>query len=256
MRRGYDSGLMGENGVFVGVNLGADHCAEHEWGIARLRDAFGMRDTAPDCLGIESRRVRTVPAELRLLAVPGGRVLQFEQWNPERWDERELSIYDGDLATAWDEGSFGIHARGDGADRLVELDKAIRDLDAAIWLGGGGVFQNAGLCIVIVSRLPAEGIAMLRAGDEDRIALRAASDATGIEAELRAAGKRWFALSPKWARDFGGKRETAHPVIYWLNPQEQDANNFGWFTVEQLREWAAGRGPIPKTQEPRARRRA
>lgn len=33
MREGHNNGILWLDETFVGVNLGADYCAEHEWGI-------------------------------------------------------------------------------------------------------------------------------------------------------------------------------------------------------------------------------
>ena len=56
---------------------------------------------------------------------------------------------------------------------------------------------------------------------------------------MEKAGKKYFALSPRWKDD--NKKE----VIFWLNPYHQDIDNFGWFTVEDLKDWAKGKGKIP-----------
>lgn len=166
---------------------------------------------------------------------------------PSKWSKPADDPY-YTLATAWDEGSFGIHVIGLGqVNQLKELYKAIQEKDLAIWLGGGGVFQNAGLCLGIVSRVPADQAETMRAADEDRFHLLEATKKIGLAEELTKKGLRWFALSPKWAKEkFQGTAETAYEVVYFLNPMEQHQNNSGWFTVEQLREWADGKGPIPK----------
>ena len=60
-----------------------------------------------------------------------------------------------------------------------------------------------------------------------------------LEKILEKAKCRYYALSLRWKDD--DKKE----VIFWLNPMEQDKNNFGWFTVEDLKDWAKGKGKIP-----------
>ena len=43
MRRGYNSELIkDEQGQLLGFNLGADYCAEHEWGIDKIKRCFGI----------------------------------------------------------------------------------------------------------------------------------------------------------------------------------------------------------------------
>lgn len=42
------------------------------------------------------------------------------------------------------------------------------------------------------------------------------------------------------------KDEEKKEVQFWLNPQEQRSNNSGWYSVSELEEWIEGKGPIPK----------
>jgi hypothetical protein len=43
MRRAKENGwLLGEDGEVIGVNLGSDLCAEHEWGITDLKVILGV----------------------------------------------------------------------------------------------------------------------------------------------------------------------------------------------------------------------
>src|SRR5690554_1350633 len=48
------------DGTLLGVNLGADFTAEHEWGIKRLRDIYAIDD---DAEGIGRRRIGVVPKD-------------------------------------------------------------------------------------------------------------------------------------------------------------------------------------------------
>lgn len=267
----------------MGIDLGADYCAEHEWGIKGIRKAFGLNDD-PKVFGIDRRRVRTIPGTISYIGKPEQTLIFHEKGtrkNPEAiliyleyGAERHIFHYDdpkhhnelrppkpykgakdadGDyytFSTAWSEGSFGIHVKGLGnVNQLKEVYQALLSKDIAIWLGGGGIFQNAGLVLGIISRLPADKVEMLRAGDEDRFNLERASSEIGIHQFLKEKGKAWFALSPNWTKSVrstkDGEIQTQYPVMYWLNPMEQKQNNSGYFTVEQLKEWADNKGPIP-----------
>ena len=45
MRAGFNNAeVLFHEGEFVGVNLGADYCSEHEWGIGKIKQAFGISD--------------------------------------------------------------------------------------------------------------------------------------------------------------------------------------------------------------------
>jgi hypothetical protein len=114
--------------------------------------------------------------------------------------------------------------------------------------------------------LPKETLDQLVAMDKDAEALKKAAKKTGIvqkidkinktaqDAEKKKSGRPYsfgndpngyFALSPRWAFD-NEKDKTKHPVMFWLNPQNQKDNNFGWYTVEELDQWINGEGPVPK----------
>ena len=122
-------------------------------------------------------------------------------------------------------------------DVLVE---AFLNNDIAFWIGGGGPFQNGGLCIAIASRLPEDFKQSMLDSDKDIIALKSAADATGIEKILTDAGRKWYALSPRW------KDEAKKEVKFWLNPQEQNKYEAGWYTVDELKQWAKSEGPVMK----------
>lgn len=69
---------------------------------------------------------------------------------------------------------------------------------------------------------------------------------TRIHKILAKSGKKYFALSPRWADD--QKKE----VVFWLNPYDQDKYNSGWFSVQDLKDWAKDKGKVMKAQLTRA----
>jgi hypothetical protein len=215
--------------------------------------------------GIEKRRIKEIPDTLHYLVEKDKSILTIKEY----WQKPDVitlaslksqELYDrNDLNTAWDERSFGVLVKGEkGQKNLEALYNAFMAKDVAIWLGGGGVFQNAGLCLGIISNMPAANLAEMEKSDKNSHKLKLASEATGIVAKidklnkdfLEKEGKRgsiytpcgYYALSPAWRND---KSKTKYDVIYWLNPQQQQKNNYGWFTVEELEQWMEGKGPIP-----------
>ncbi|HXD24180.1 MAG TPA: hypothetical protein VN613_12540 [Gemmatimonadaceae bacterium] len=263
MRRGYHNGFeLGSDGL-IAVNLGADHVAEHEWGIAGIRRAFGMQDDEK-VFGLERRKVTKRPVARDWRTKVESPALRWMTGTAERHEDRRtkkltveglyFDTYGNDehfkmpcpyadepFWSGWSEKDFGAFAYDEKSmKRLRETFDAFQELDVAIWLGGGGIFQNAGLVIGIVSRLPAHVIKAWDKGDREHAKLKADAKATGIEERLKAAGKGFFALSPR--RDSDGS------LVFWLNPMEQRHNNFGWFTVADLDAWIRGEGPVPMTQ--------
>lgn len=282
MRKAFKGGwLVSNKGEIIGVSLGADYCAEHEWGIKGIKRAFGIKDDDA-VFGIEKRRITKLPENNRFFSDEKAKeafvfkeagtkkmpeaFLIYSQWDANEFTEhRELTMYKYDpkrneerdnFVAAWSEGDFGIHVRGvENVNKLREIWTAFQNKDIAIWLGGGGVFQNAGLSFGIVSRVPEPLKEIMRAKDEDTFKLRQAAEATGLEAYLKSkrvhkeyaiSEPAWLALSPAWINE-EAKHRSKHPVMFWLNHMEQDKNNYGWFTVEELMKWGEGRGPVIKT---------
>lgn len=256
MRSAQDNGLLkNDNGLLIGINLGADFCSEHEWGIKELRKAFGMNDKG---YGLDKRIARDIPmvnnwrtgkkeTAVHLIEQKDQTILLVGIPMPEKLELRhyylERAEYQSDkLITAWDEKSFGLNAKSKEDQLAVKaIYNAIQSGDLAIWVGGGGVFQNGGLVLTIASRIPADKVQLLKDADIDRESLEKAAEKTGIAKKLEKSGKRWFALSPRWSKGFDVK--TKHSVVFWLNPCEQQIHNFGWFTVEDLELWADSKGP-------------
>jgi len=299
MRRGSDNGwLVSDNGVFMGVNLGADFCAEHEWGVRDLRIILGVPGAAEEdryaehkkadyggVYGIERRRCKTPNKDCIALKEDGDtlnlivarpytlkNLLEHPLDNPHYGEWR---FHDKqEMATAWCENSLIVRVKGEANfKKLRQIHDALLRGECAIWLGGGGVFKNAGLCIAIISTITKDNLKVMHDADVDREKLNRADEKTGIKKKIEEAndhwqkmqevesgrscyGKKWgfYALSPRWAGK-EEKKKTKHPVVYWLNPMEQDVNNYGCFTVEELEQWLEGKGPIPKEKSKQRRRR-
>lgn len=267
MRRGRTPTIVkDESGNFIGVNLSADFVSEHEWGIEKLRALFKMDDQA---VGIDKRKSNAVPTGLhRGSVVHHGRTIHCLVVNRtysttvpsydyfKNYDQlAQLELFMDNprttIACAWDEGSFGIATTD--ATVIDQLHQAIVDNDIVLSFGQSNIIDNPGLNVLVASKIPSKAIEALKKIDLDAIALKQASDQTGIVAKIDAFsdGKEYFdrrcgyyALSPRWkhAKD---KVKTKYNVVYWLNPMQQDINNYGWFTVEDLELWIKGEGPIP-----------
>jgi hypothetical protein len=246
MRKAYNGKLIyNDQGQIVAVSLGAESCAEHEWGIGGLQREFGLGDS--EKFGLDRRKITRVSPLLRWadfkIKVYRDRKNQSVSMSGFWVSETPISL-EGHFAgmwTGWSERDFGVFSE-DAAEaaKLRELYDSILRLDAAIWLGGGGVFQNAGLAIGIASRLPFEVVSMWDTTDRERAQLKKDAEATGIEERLTKAGLKWFALSPSRQKDGS--------VAFWLNPCEQDKYEACWATVMDLEDWILGTGKIVKNK--------
>lgn len=265
MRRGRDNGLLkDDNGKVIGINLGADFTAEHEWGINKLQDLFGISESG---FGIERRTITKIPngkrwfsnnEEINFVKLVDTKkhtvLIVSERVNEEHFNLKDCYLDyrpkgSEELLTAWDEKSFAISGVSkEQREAIREMYNAMQRKDLAIWLGGGHVFQRAGLVVAIASIIPADRKQMMYDADVDRDKLTKAADKTGIASRLEKAGLKHFALCPKWKNEAHREVSSKYNVVFWLNPMEQRLNNSGWFTVENLDEWIEGNGPVPKKE--------
>lgn len=267
-----------DNGHVLGVSLPADFCAEHEWGIEKLHKLFGIKEYGKlegPC-GLERRQATVAPSKEKDRW--GSEDFLYEERNGmaaltvgfhifrHKPEHANLTLFDQlphdlELKTkskdaefihgAWCEDSFGLIVKGEkNIEKLRVLRDQIESVNVAVFLGGGGVFDNPGLVIAFVDCFPSDAKEKMKKTDEDRIQLYQAAEDTGIEKKIcenlknQYGGKPYYALSPSW-KGTAGRNDTKHKVIFWLNPQDQQNNNYGWFTVEELEQWIEGKGPIP-----------
>ncbi len=239
----------------LAINLGSDFCAEHEWGIKGIQSAFGISDDI-SVYGLKRRKTGEVPETLCWLGIADKGGLVFgSHWfcrTPESFfkDECEKGELAGKgLRTAWSEGDFAAASDDPGdIEKLQEIFQAFQKKNIIICWSKTISIQNPGLCLVIADRLPKETLEEWKQSDKEAHQLVKDVEATGIEKLLREKGRKYFALSPC--------RQPDGSIQYWLNPYEQDENNFGWYKLEDLQQWVEGVGPIPKPKkEVDARRR-
>lgn len=264
MRRSYECDIVGLDEEIIGFSFGSDFTSEHEWGIDDLRRYLGMDNKAVGfdrhlCHNYKGLRVYEIGDELMVLYTPGEITLFRPHPKPEDITKKEFNQMktEYDLNTfnekipfvaAWDDSSFGILAVGEDAKKQLRrgVIEPWNDQDAAVFLRRLTKDSRGGLNIVRASKFPQKIKDDMRAEQISRENLQKAKQATGIEEILRAAGKQYFALSPRWAKDMNWKKKTAYDVVFWLNPYHQSIDNYGYFTVEELLLWAEGKGPIPK----------
>ena len=274
MRRGSNEEVWRtDDGIFIGLSLGADYCAEHEWGIAKLKSKLGMN--APNYKNINSdldvqkrfMKLKTHITGLDALTISkhedivnnldtAGYVdkksgvalfgIATKSWHREGFEFSNLrdNWYNperSEIMGWWDEGTFAFLSPN--KQDVQDIADAFEKNDIAIFLGGGGAFKNAGLVISIASRLPEEFKESSKQGDIDYIALQRAAIKTGIHKKLIKADKQYYALSPKW------KDEDKTELTFWLNPNDQRNVNYGWVSVAELEAWCKDEGPIPKVAE-------
>ncbi len=264
-----------------GIYLAADFTAAHEEGIERLEKMFGIDNSIPGVPGRTiSRSVTHVAAREKSVRMEtdeskkGRRRYQehivkllivdpfFSDDRSYHYDmliDRNFQAAEIEIVGAFSKETFALAAYTDRAKTAIDaIQVGLENNDLVLMMGGGSKnpFDRGGLVIARASKIPAEQAQVTLDADLEAKRLNDAADATGIKEKIDAlpiqygsfAIKRYFALRPKWASSgLIEGRTTSHPVIFFLNPAQQDKNNYGWFTVEELEQWLEGKGPIPKS---------
>jgi hypothetical protein len=257
--------VVDDNNVFYGIFMAADFCAEHEWGIKTLTNSFGIQHE--NLVGIEARTARNVPTSLRYeqkdnmaILTIGYRIYYSDKGLFDSIPS-ELKYYskknnDNDFITsAWSEKDFGILVKGqENINKLSMIHEAIKSNNVAVFLGncsteGKRSYRNSGLIVALLDTFPEKSATEMKEADEDCLKLVKTAEETGIEKKIcenikTDFFKPYYALSPAWKKNQTSK----YDVVFWLNPINQNKNNYGWFTVEELEQWIEGKGPIPKAQ--------
>ena len=181
-------------------------------------------------------------------------------------DREAWKAYNAGIIGAWSERSFMVRALGEEARRDLEaVYNAFLGCDIALSTTRALTpFGRGGLAIVIASRIQPADLDRLREQDEDRDLLDATFKATGLPARFTErrgtdplfgpnAKPAYFGIRPTWTREFIERRKadpaarpTEDDLTVWLNPMEQRHHNFGWFSVDALRRWFDGEGPVVK----------
>jgi hypothetical protein len=274
MRRSRGTNFLVEDGIFFGITLEADFTAEHEYGVKGITQAFGIPREDRSKIGIERYTITEISTNLTL-AKKGKRKIkegllffhtygslqeELRQYKKKAqdpkaeeypnkeffgWNELVSWKEPPEACSSWDEQSFGVRAFDpEQVAQLEEVYNAFLSGDMAIWIGGGGPFHAGGMHLIIISKMPKHIQDMLVTDHIEDNRIEEAVIKTGIRDELKAAGRGYYALSPRFWKDEQGNEE----LKFFLNPHSQNQYNYGWFTVEELRQWINGQGPVIKTE--------
>lgn len=264
MRAGlFKPGILTHEGTFFGFCLGADYVAEHEQGLGELRDYFDIKQST-DPNGVKNLQFTKLPTNEMIFFKKGesayllfSRSVGYSQKDIEKFKadfhRRPSELYlrgQETMAGAWSNRDFGIMVKGKEAiAQLQELWDAIQKMDAAFgFTSAMPAFDNAGLCIFIVSKFPKVFNDSLIAQQEEKNRLQAAADKTGLIEYLASKGKGqykgYFACRAEWNKfkSMVGREvpQTDDGLIWWLNSYNQQEDASGWFSTQELKDWADG----------------
>jgi hypothetical protein len=282
MRRGYNSELIkDEQGQLLGFNLGADYCAEHEWGIDKIKSSFGidvdssekpfakwwekiLLVTAKSALGVDKRLITKCPELVKgeykisiknykqpkskpvkhTIYYIGFKSYYFSSSSKEERFEEEIKR--GIYSVSETENVWGWWSEGDFM--VASADKqAIEDLYQAFQAldvtisVGGGNVFQNGGLHFVIKSRISQEVI-------DDVYQQ---DLDSLNLKKAASSTGIYEKLEKAGKGFYAlsprwKDAEKKEVIFWLNPEEQNENNACWCTVEDLKDWIKGVGKIPK----------
>jgi hypothetical protein len=265
MRRAYNDVSIVRNGEknneLIGVSLGYDFCAEHEWGIKGIKSNFGI--TVEKKIGIDARSITKgsvifkEKGKLGLIRTGDSWSAKYHKLDERSFDEcvpHDLKHLreDQDVHTAWCEDDFCVIGP---VDDIREIAHAFEKKNICFaTINDMPAFGGTSLCILIKDRVPQEVAETLTYVDTKARDLSKYEEKIGIaklkEKKYKSAysndfdvnkHKYWMALSPRWMNyknenpEHNEKNNTKFDIMYWVN--YGDNETYGWFTVEQIKEW-------------------
>lgn len=281
----------------LGIALGYDYCAEHEWGIKEIKTMFGIPESSKKNMGVKSRSItknidnlvfkkETYKKQKFAILYTGNRYqygdnenliphylknykedirwrLQWEAENP-----REGRDSKDPIVTAWSSSGFGVGVMGEKEVQwLEELYEAFNNKNVVIAMLNLRVlnpFAGTSLSLMIKDRLPQEISDMMYSADKEYYDREDYEKKIGMKKIIEKYGNKngyhglhyFMACSPKWINyndkesreEQKKKRNTKYDIMYWVNYSDND-NNWGWYTVEEIKEWLTGKKKLAEIRK-------
>ena len=228
----------------AGVRHPHNSYAEHEWGIEELLSVLGVpsphlrADENPE-FGLGRHCIAATQA-LRFV----GDTLTSEPESEYGYATRLPT------ETCWSQSGFAVIAKTPEQKKMLETIKAesTRGGLAVVYGTFPGVVDAkghvvSGLHLIVGSLVKRKDLKSFENDHRQLFQVRKRwVDAGGEKAAqaCKKAGKNWYSLGSCYSENAEGTQTT------WLNPQEQHLYRAGWFTVQDLRDWAQNKGKIIK----------
>ena len=269
MKRGENKcGLLLQGNSILGISLGFDFAAEHEWGIKKLKNKLGIPEeikTWKDYLIKKNVYARHHFEEKDKTNWSFITSLDASKGVPRRVYEYIHSMPNDDFINCWWDGDdfliiFNWNVGNTQEDLLDQLYNLFKNKRMMVAVGSiyeyldKESFEIGGLVFVDSKKVPNKVLTQVDREIKAKENLHKNVDKSGIVDRVKAKQKEWreqypnsmdtpwdyFALSPKETTD----ENTAYDFVFWLNPRHQQDLMFGWVTVEDLEDWINEKGRI------------
>lgn len=252
--------LVTKDNKIIGINLGYDFIDEHERGIKEIRDFFeidnfelGIKGYSIKLKNIEDNLIykeiyvnktkyycllfskNGITKEISNLTTETLELLGLYPYE-EEFELSEEELYPG-LVTSWDESSFGILANSNYKEYLNDIYNAIKSGDLSLDIHADSFFPENGLTLCINSRIPEYIKYDIYKKDKSDFKLICMSTNMHIKELLEDNNKEYLDLTPAW------EDESKNKINFFLRPKQQQYKT-GWFTPQDLIDWANNKGKI------------
>lgn len=194
------NGLIVDDGKFLGIALGYDYCAEHEWGIKEIKQRFGISEGGRKNMGVNARSItknipnlifkkETYKKKKFAILYTGYQYWREGEDNPiphylenykkdldwrVEYDKKNPSEYrdpKDPMMTAWSGSGFAVAVMGEKeSDWLEELYEAFNNKNVVIAMinhRAYNPFAGTSLSLMIKDRLPKEVADMMYSADKE-----------------------------------------------------------------------------------------
>lgn len=271
--------VLSEGGEFIGVSLGADFCAEHEWGIDGLNQTLGIEKREPGIPSTIARdpdmaKLRYVEDDHLCLLVCCFNAKKIEsldgnlfeaafqdEWpfstlefgpefalTPKRRKRKKQLASEWDISSAWYSGGFMLLARKEHAERVKALYDAADKENLVVFVSGkSNPFDRGGLVLALADKIPTESVENMRSVDQSQRDMNRDFAESRIAERLSAAGKKADLQPQPIGEEEMKKLGTSHTFRVFLVDRKGEAKT-GWYTVEEVDRWLTKNdGPVVKT---------
>lgn len=280
MRTSYNAEfIVDENGEAVGFYFSNGTCAEHEFGIQKLKESFGIDDSllgngkrsiiqkmkdhfsTPNLrFGYVCRLITKCPENLLFVKYSYAKIkrsamiFQPYYYDLDISDKKEIRKYlkripvdtrgydkQEWISTAWSDKDFAIYAAGEeNAAGLEKLYDAFIKNDIIMYVGNPTPNNPFSRGgLVFLIASKLDDEFKQNMYDIDYDHYQLELASADIIKKVRDAKLGYFALVPHWLDKEKGT------LKFWLNPYDQQNNYFGWVTTSDLLDWVNGSGFIP-----------
>lgn len=269
----YNFGSVMIDEQYIGISLGYDYCAEHEWGIKKIQLAFGIPECSRETVGIACRKITKSPMDDIQFKYSGKHTYLTFVSNASKYsnvkycdDVTDKSAFSKisrsiktEILTSWSDGAFSILGYGKVArKRLKELYENFKKNNIVItYFSSGNPFSGNSLCLLIADKIPEKHLEQIKFEDIKSLDLADITKKLDLKGKAKKNGmdyNHFNSISHDFIQYGATKKElaaakkakgikTKYDTIVWVNGSREQG--YGWFTVEDVIDWISHKGKKP-----------